>query len=733
MKTCQSSIFARLVTSALLFSLCGGTLLTSRAQGQSDSARMKTPRTAYPSLHRYGTDLTRLARQGRLDAVAGDDAEISRTIEILSRGGAFPVLVSDNNLNTASISRSVAQKIAAGDVPDNLKSRQLFSLSLDRLAERANDRGEFEARLRSVLDETAGSKGHVVLFIDQLHQYIGTNAGPATSNRLRSLLERRNVSVVGATSAAAYANYISADESLAKIFQPVVVGDEPSKTEEQQESSDARKPEGFVGDNVSPDLRQMIASGGSHSNTVNVIVQTSDLNGKLAAQIERQGGRVLGRMPSLNALSVELPISAVEKLAFNKSASFISLDRKIASLGHVETTTGAADIRRQTSSSVLGLVSTSKTLDGTGIGIAVVDSGVDAGHKVFAKSSGSRVVYSQDFTGENRTDDPYGHGTHVAGAAAGVNIVQGWTTYTGIAPNANIINLRVLDSRGMGTTSNLLNALNWILSPVNPNLPLGLTNTTNRQKYNIRVVNLSLGASAVNSYANDPVCRAVRSLVDAGVVVVAAAGNNGKDGNGNKIYGQIHSPGDEPSAITVGAVNTFGTDSRADDGITSYSSRGPTRGYYTDANGINHHDNIIKPDLSAPGNKLIWAESDLSDGSLNLIVTQNPQLDSGLSEDSNRRMMYLSGTSMSAPIVSGAAALLLQANPKLTPNIVKLILMYTAQPLSGFNMLEQGTGELNIKGAVRLAQLVRTDLSSTTAVGAPLLTGPLPNPQDTIA
>src|SRR5205814_2516768 len=97
-------------------------------------------------------------------------------------------------------------------------------------------------------------------------------------------------------------------------------------------------------------------------------------------------------------------------------------------------------------------------------------------------------------------------------------------------------------------------------------------------------------------------------------------------------------------------------------------------------------------------------------------------------------MMYLSGTSMATPAVAGAAALLLQANPKLTPNLVKMILMYTSQPLANCNMLEQGAGELNVEGAVRLARLVRTDLSSSTPLGSPLLTTAAPPlPQTTIA
>src|SRR5438270_13645586 len=101
--------------------------------------------------------------------------------------------------------------------------------------------------------------------------------------------------------------------------------------------------------------------------------------------------------------------------------------------------------------------------------------------------------------------------------------------------------------------------MNSIISPVDPTKAVSSTNPLNKDKYSIRIVNMSLGAPAINSYKNDPVCRAARALVDAGLVVVAAAGNNGKDANGNKIYGQIHSPGNEPSVITVGAANTFGT------------------------------------------------------------------------------------------------------------------------------------------------------------------------------
>src|SRR5207249_7311080 len=196
-------------------------------------------------------------------------------------------------------------------------------------------------------------------------------------------------------------------------------------------------------------------------------------------------------------------------------------------------------------------------VDGTGIGIAVLDSGIYTGHVDFLdKSNNVRVVYSQDFTGEGRTDDPFGHGTHVAAIAAGGGRVSN-AAYLGIAPNAKLINLRVLNSLGRGTVSTTLAGLDWVMA--------------NKATYNIRVVNMSLGTAAVDSYKNDPICRAVRRLVNSGVVVVVAAGNNGKNAAGQKVYGQVHSPGIEPSAITVGASNTFGTDSRNDDGVATYS------------------------------------------------------------------------------------------------------------------------------------------------------------------
>ncbi|MDQ3918141.1 MAG: S8 family serine peptidase, partial [Acidobacteriota bacterium] len=390
---------------------------------------------------------------------------------------------------------------------------------------------------------------------------------------------------------------------------------------------------------------------------VGVVLQLNGKpSGKLNSLLSRAGVHVRAHLKALDAVTVELPASMVDELASFSEVEFVSADAEVASFGHVSATTGTDLVRTQTTKTLLGTTTT--TLDGSGVGIAIIDSGVDTNHSSFLdKSNGVRVVKSVDFTGEGITSDPYGHGTHVAAAAAGNGRISN-AAYVGVAPNANIINLRVLNSKGAGSTSALLAALDWVLQ--------------NRTTYNVRVVNLSLGTPAVDSYRNDPLCKAVRKVVDAGVVVVAAAGNNGKDSAGRKVYGQIHSPGDEPSALTVGAANTFGTDARSDDAVTTYSSRGPTRGAWTDPAGVVRHDNLIKPDLVAPGNKLVYAES-----ANNLLVAQNPQLDAGVSGSAAREQMYLNGTSMAAPVAAGAAALLLQANPKLTPNMVKVAMMYT--------------------------------------------------------
>lgn len=292
---------------------------------------------------------------------------------------------------------------------------------------------------------------------------------------------------------------------------------------------------------------------------------------------------------------------------------------------------------------------------GAGIGIAVIDSGVRASHPdlLDADHDTSRVVYSQSFVpGDTTVDDAYGHGTHVAGLVAGNGYVSGGGML-GVAQQANIINLRVLDATGAGIDSSVIAAIQEAIQ---------LKNT-----YNIRVINLSLGRGISESYALDPMCQAVEQAWKAGIVVVVSAGNYGQDNSENtQGYATITAPGNDPYPITVGATNTHTTDTTSDDTATSYSSKGPTL-----------LDHVIKPDLVAPGNNMV---SLLANGStLDLLYPGNELPPSAYgSNASTASYFYLSGTSMAAPVVSGTVALMLQRNPNLTPDQVKIRLMKTA-------------------------------------------------------
>jgi serine protease AprX len=296
----------------------------------------------------------------------------------------------------------------------------------------------------------------------------------------------------------------------------------------------------------------------------------------------------------------------------------------------------------------------------------VIDSGIaespdlqQGGLSGLPLRTSSRVVYRESFLPNSAgSGDLYGHGTHVAGIIAG----NGWSaTQTrnprvlhGIAPSASLLDLQVLDENGMGTDSAIIAALGRAIEL--------------KDVYNIRVVNLSIGRPVFESYKDDPLCQAVEAAWKAGLTVVVAAGNYGRDGfPGSNGYWTITSPGNDPYVITVGAEKTEGTATKSDDHIASYSSKGPTL-----------FDNVVKPDLVAPGTRV----TSLLASPLATLARQNPDSlvpASYFGADSGESVYFrLSGTSMAAPVVSGAAVLLLQQEPQLTPDQVKARLMKTA-------------------------------------------------------
>ena len=379
----------------------------------------------------------------------------------------------------------------------------------------------------------------------------------------------------------------------------------------------------------------------------------------------QQVGGVLGRRLSIiDARVAAIPNTALAALTASADVQRIALDRAtIASLNLTGATVGATLARQ-----AFGY-------DGTGITVAVIDSGVTPWHDDLADSGGSqRVDRFVDFVnGRSTAYDDYGHGTHVTGIIAG-NGFDSNGARSGIAPAARVVELKVLDGSGGGRISNVIAAFGYVVA--------------NKDAQHIRVVNVSLGATVYESYDLDFLTLAAKRVVDAGVVVVAAAGNNGiTDGTPN--YGSITSPGNAPWVLTVGASSHMGTPDRADDRVAPFSSRGSTA-----------IDYAAKPDLVAPG---VGTES-LSAPTSFLYRTRSQYLVSGTVPTPWLPYLSLSGTSQATPVVAGTVALMLHANPALTPNAVKAILQYTAQPYSGYDALTQGVGFLNATGAIELAR-----------------------------
>ena len=293
-------------------------------------------------------------------------------------------------------------------------------------------------------------------------------------------------------------------------------------------------------------------------------------------------------------------------------------------------------------------------LQGQGITVAVVDSGI-AKSQEFGSRKFRDINFSRRYHDGN---DKYGHGTFVAGMLAG-NGFRSQGAYVGIAPNANVLNVRVSDDQGASTEADVVAALQWVL--------------LNKDAYQIRVVNMSLNSSVGQSYHTSPLSIAAEILWFSGIVVVVSAGNNGS--------ADLYPPANEPYVITVGATDDRGTIDKGDDVMASFS-----------AYGVDEAGNI-KPDLAAPGTNII------------AYMPRNGRLGMAWEHTSHQMDMdhfRMSGTSMAAPVVAGAAVLLLQNEPNLTPNQVKQRLMSTADSdWAGYEAEKSGAGYVNIPAAVQ--------------------------------
>jgi serine protease AprX len=431
------------------------------------------------------------------------------------------------------------------------------------------------------------------------------------------------------------------------------------------------------------------------------------------SKIKRRGGDVYGEHTLVPALSARLGPEAIVALASDPDVESLSLDAPVRAFASKKSSSagspGFSDSGSATIAEVLGL---GQWFSGASITVAVIDSGLQDS----ADFSG-RILDFYDFTsgrGPVRTlpYDDYGHGTHVAGLI-GSSGVSSSGKYRGVAPGIRFLPLKVLDKKGVGKTSEVIQALEFAVA--------------NKARFNLQIVNLSLGHPIYESAATDPLVQAVEAAVRAGLMVVVASGNKGMDAAGTPGYGGISSPGNAPSAITVGAANTAGTIVRTDDRVAAYSSRGPS-----------WYDGIAKPDILAPAQNLI---SNGGDGTE--IAAVYPWLI--VQDGTGSKYLKLSGSSMATGVVSGLAALLIEANafaaqqrweayqdslrrkdrtpwpgaPALTPNAVKAMLQYTATPLRDenglpYDALAQGAGLVNGLGAMTLAYCTDTNQSAGT-------------------
>ena len=394
---------------------------------------------------------------------------------------------------------------------------------------------------------------------------------------------------------------------------------------------------------VAPGLLSSAQS--SPAGTFSVIVQ-----GKGGSQAARAVADVLGlsvkvarTFTSIDGVAVDLTGAQILTLASDTHVTAITADSGVR--------LSAASSTYEKWPSITGVQkywATSTSPAAPAATIAIVDSGIDATRPEFA----GRIVANVNLSAlsGNSPGDGRGHGTFVAGIAA-----SGLLGKTGAAPAAKLVSLDVMDDKGMAKTSDVIAAADWILA--------------NKAKYGIRVANFSLHSSVANSFMYDPLDKAVEKLWFNNVVVVAAAGNYGKPDGPS---GVPFAPGNDPFVITVGASDTGKSLSTSDDVAAPWSAYGYTL------------DGFAKPDLAAPGRYMI--------GPVPVTSTLYAERPDHVVEPG---YMELSGTSFSAPIVSGVAALILGRHPEYTADQVKGALMVGADPLQQASYLSAGVGEVS--------------------------------------
>lgn len=376
----------------------------------------------------------------------------------------------------------------------------------------------------------------------------------------------------------------------------------------------------------------LVAAAAAHpAATLRVIVRETTPASTAAEQLVRSaGGRVTRELPIVGGFAAALPARALSSLAGSGAVTRVWAD------GHIT----MSDVNMSKFDTVASNTMWRSTIklaqertlgyDGSGITVALLDTGVSAD-----ADFGNRLVASVDFTNEADQQDHYGHGTHMGGIIVGNGSLSGGQ-WSGVAPGANLVSVKVAPADGSTDVSVVIAAMQWLIA--------------NRSQYNIKVLNLSFGTDSKQPYSVDPLDYAVEQVWNSGVLVVVAAGNGGPG------TGTINKPGDDPFVVTVGAMDGRNTLDKSDDVVMGFSGKGPTQ------------DGVSKPDLVAPGVSIV----SVRDPGSTIDVEHG---------DARVGTAYFkgTGTSQAAAIVSGVAALMFDARPSLNVNQAKGILLGSAQ------------------------------------------------------
>jgi serine protease AprX len=414
---------------------------------------------------------------------------------------------------------------------------------------------------------------------------------------------------------------------------------------------------------------------------LSIIVQKFGTTREAEKIVNQSGGRVTQDLYIINSFAAQVTAQNVLKIAQLPSVRWVSLDAPMAKSNDDD---DDDEIEYNPKNNYVKSIRADKVWDdyqGNGIGVALLDSGINPTQDFYVPNSAqNRLVASVAFnTDWNKTVyDGFGHGTHIAGIIGGAGSYPN-RDYVGVAPGANLVNVKVANDDGSVYMSSVIAGIQWIYE--------------NRTRHNIRVVNISLNSTQAESYNVSPLCAAVEVLWFNNVVVVVSAGNYGS--------ANLYPPANDPFVITVGAVDEKGTADKVDDTMPGFSAYGMTV------------DGFFKPEIVAPGKDII---STSAPGSK--LVREHPSH----KVNGGNEYFRMSGTSTAAPMVSGSVALLLEAQPNLTPDQVKFRLMNVAKPFD--KKAKTGAGYLDIEEAIKAK--LPLSLANTGIVPSNLIKGATP-------